>query len=190
MTNPVALSPLLAERFCELCSNAYIAWRAHRDLFDDNPNIKREKADTPAKHAFGMLSTVTQAHLLLETLKLHDPATSGGKVTLTIDFVMRFGGWSDRQNARLKPLVAQLEKFAKPLRGVRNQRLAHNDLGAILAWESMGEFEKDKDVAYFEVLEQFGGLVHEFATGRPWHFPHQVKEQFAALANSIDLDAC
>lgn len=181
-----ALSPRIVTEFCRLCGWAYEAWLNHRELFDDNPRAT-ELRDSHVGHAFARLSIVSQEYSLLQVVKLHDYAVVAGKVTLSIDYVLTYGGWSDPILQKLKALAERLEGFAAPLRSARNKVLSHNDLASVLSESQLGAFEKDADIAYFETLQEFVNVVHEEVIGGPWPFNDMVKTDIADLLAAITL---
>lgn len=89
MTRDIALL------FCQACDWAYQAWVTHKYLFDLND----KKAETLAKAvAFTeRLSTITQEYSLQQIAKLHDPGEQGKSRNLSVDFVVRFGEWGDKE---------------------------------------------------------------------------------------------
>ena len=153
-------------------------------MCDDNPR----SAAIAASHegsAFARLSIISQEYSLLQIVKLHDSAVVAGKVTLGIDFILKYGGWSDPVGSRLRDLARPLEDFAKQLRSVRNQSLSHNDLAAVLSNTTLGAFNKNDDVAYFEALQEFVDAVHEEVIGGPWPFSDIVLNDVAAFLARI-----
>lgn len=189
--NPMTgLSKLTAKRFCELCNDAYTSWITRRSLFDDNPNIGNPLPGTEAAHGFARLSEITMEHSLLQVGKLHDKAVIAGKITLSIDYVLTYGGWNDSASQRLDDLAKKLNEFAnsKSMRDARNKTLAHNDLAAVLPNTPLGGFEEDLDIDYFQTLEQFASEVWQAVTGETWSFPKQAEAFAKALADGISLD--
>ena len=82
------------------------------------------------------LSIISQEYALLQLRKLHDKAVMNGNITLGIDYVLTYGGWSDSVRPRLEVLEKELGKFAKKLLDARNKILSHNDLATIVAGAS------------------------------------------------------
>ncbi|MFN9976997.1 MAG: hypothetical protein ACK58T_44560, partial [Phycisphaerae bacterium] len=93
MGNPdLLLSRRLFHLFCTRCNLAFYSYQLHEALFDQAA-AKRLKGSA-AGAGLGRLSQLCQSIVWLEMAKLHDPAASGGDVSLGIDFVVRFGGWT------------------------------------------------------------------------------------------------
>lgn len=180
-----ALHPTIAKRFCELCNDAYEAWQTRRSLFDDNPGVDALMKSSHVGPFMEDLADTMQKFSLLLLCRLHDAAVTSGKVTLTLAYVMNYGGWTDAVSDRLRPIYRRLNEFAGLLRGVRNQVLAHNDLAALIANEPLGDFKKDADIAYFGALQEFVDIVHEAAVGGPFPFRDTVKNDVDGFLQSL-----
>lgn len=180
-----ALHPTIAKRFCELCNDAYEAWQTRRSLFDDNPGIAALLKSSHVGPFLRDLADTTAKFSLLLLLRLHDNATVAGKVTLTFDYVLTYGGWSKSVRKRLEAIHKKLVQFAAPLKEVRNQILAHNDLAALIANEPIGAFKKDADILYFKSLQEFVDILYDAAVGGPFPFRRVVKNDVTAFLASI-----
>jgi hypothetical protein len=88
-----ALSASVIVEFCKLCGWAYEAWLNHRELFDQNPRAA-ELQNSWAGDALARLSVISQEYALLQVVKLHDRAVVSGNVTLGIDYIVTYGGWT------------------------------------------------------------------------------------------------
>ena len=158
----------IALLFCEACCWAYQAWVTHKCLFDQND----KKADTIGKAiAFtNRLSTITQEYSLQQIAKLHDPAKQRGGLNVSVDFVVKFGDWGDK-DAEIKEIEARLLELWEHLKSARNKVLAHNDLEALLANEALGKFPEGEDDLYFEALQELVDAVHDrWGDGGPYPF--------------------
>src|ERR1035441_1262118 len=149
-----ALSVSVVEEFCKLCDRAHELWLNHLELFDNNPR-SAELLNSFARDEWVRLSIISQEYSLLQVIKLHDKAVMNGNVTLGIDYVLKYGGWSDSVRDRLEALEKELDGFASQLRGVRNKILSHYDLQTILADAPLGMFADGSDKKYFEALQEF-----------------------------------
>lgn len=179
-----AHSPKVILEFCTLCGWAYECWLNHRELFDDNPRADALK-NSFAGEALGRLSVISHEYSLLQIVKLHDKAIVSGRVTLGIDYILQYGGWSPEVKQDLDVLAFNLDRFASGLRTVRNRLLSHNDLTAVLSDTILGEFEKNADIAYFRSLQKFVDIVHDEVIGGPWPFNDLVKNDVAALMSVV-----
>ena len=132
------------------------------------------------------LSIISQEYSLLQIAKLHDKAVIKGNITLGIDYVLTYGDWSYSLRDRLKKLADELTDFASQLRDARNKFLSHNDLSAIVAGGTLGEFANGADKKYFMTLEEFVNTVHEEVVGGPWAFNNLVINDVAAFLATIN----
>ena len=107
----------------------------------------------------------------------------------TIDYIIRFGGWDPKTHKELIVLSDKLKELAEKLNAARNKVLAHIDLESILSDETLGEFEKDKDLEYFDTLQQFINIVHHEVIGGPFPFgADQLFNDARALVELIHKD--
>ncbi len=154
--------------FCRVCCWAYQAWVTHKYLFDQND----KKTDTIEKAiAFtNRLSTITQEYSLQQIAKLHDPAVQKNNRNISVDFVVKFGEWDDKE-AKIKAIEARLLELWGHLNPARNKLLAHNDLEALLANEALGKFPEGEDDLYFAALQELANEVHaRWVDGKPYPF--------------------
>jgi len=174
-----ALSPIVVREFCGLCNRAHELWINYLELFDNNPR-NDELMKSIAKDEWARLRTISHEHSLLQVVKLHDPAAMNGNITLGIDYVFTYGGWSGSVRSDLEKLKKELDRFADPLRrGVRNKILSHYDLATILADAPLGAFAKRADEKYFKDLQEFVDIVHGEVIGGPFPFSNNVKNDIA-----------
>jgi hypothetical protein len=179
-----ALSASVVLKFCNLCQWTYEVWLNHLELFDNNPRATELKKSF-AGEELARLSIISQEYSLLQIVKLHDKAVMNGKITLGIDYVLTYGGWSDSVRSRLEELAKQLDSFASQLRGARNKSLSHNDLATIVAGATLGEFANGADEKYFKALKEFVHTVHDEVIGGPWAFDDLVINDVAAFLATI-----
>lgn len=179
-----ALSASVVVEFCKVCGWAYEAWLNHRELFDRNPR-KSELQQSWAGDALNRLSIISQEYSLLQIVKLHDRSAVAGNITLGIEYVLIYGGWTDSIRQQLEGLAAKLNTFASTLRSVRNKSLSHNDLATIVAGATLGSFVDGEDQAYFNALQDFVNLVHDQVVGGPWPFNDLVKNDVVAFLATI-----
>ena len=179
-----ALSALVVEEFCKVCGWAYEVWVNHRELFDHNPRAA-ELQKSWAGDSLARLSVISQEYALLQVIKLHDRAVVNGNVTLGIDYIVTYGGWSNSTRARLDGLANELKELASQLRDARNKYLSHNDLATIVAGSTLGGFAPGADDRYFEILQEFVNTVHEQVIGGPWLFNDLVQNDVAAFLATV-----
>ena len=183
--NEIAWSATI-RAFIAQCEWTYEAWSTHRALFDDNSRPQSEVA-TRVVNALGRISRMTQEYVLLQISKLHDPATQGAHVNLSIAYLIEHGDWEDSRLVRLKDCQARLGELADQLRGARNKLLSHLDLGAALAGEPLGAFEADEDTEYFAVLQELALLLQDGELSSPLSFDSSALSDARALAAHLNL---
>jgi hypothetical protein len=180
-----AHSRLVVEQFCALCDKAHEYWLNYLELFDNNPR-NAELCNSSAAKEWVSLSNISHEYSLLQVVKLHDKAVMNGNITLGIDYVLTYGGWSNSVRPRLEELAKELGRFADPLRrGVRNKILSHYDLATILEDATLGQFADGDDVRYFEALQEFVNIVHDQVVGGPYPFNNLVRNDIAFFLRSI-----
>jgi hypothetical protein len=185
MTKPIdAHSRLVVEQFCALCDKAHEYWLNHLELFDKNPR-NDELMGSTARDEWIRLSIISHEHSLLQVRKLHDRAVTSGKITLGIDYMLKYGGWSDSVRSRLMGLAEGLDGLADKLEDVRNKILSHNDLATIVAGATLGEFDEGADEKYFEALQEFVNIVHDQVVGGPYPFNNIVRNDIAFFLRTI-----
>ena len=181
-----AHSAKVITEFCKHCDWAFQVWMNHRLMFDDNPRAEELQKSMGADF-LARLRTISHEYMLLQIAKLHDSSVVSGQVTLSIEYIIKYGAWSDDYAKTLKDYAKRLEKFAQNLRTVRNQALSHNDLAAILSNSNLGEFGVNEDFQYFDALQQFVNIIHGEVVGGPWPFDDLVKNDVAAFLTMVTL---
>ncbi len=182
-----ALSNRVVSEFCRLCDAAYESWRIHKLLVDDNPCFD---AMTRGKCGgfLDRISKITQEYALLQIVKLHDPAVQNNNISLTLEYVVAYGGWDEETLSQLKELQTQLDGLAKKIRPARNKVLSHNDLKSILSNAVLGSFEEGADNEYYERLQRFVGIVHDKTCGYPYRFDEIVEADVQSLLDHIPYE--
>ena len=156
------LSSDIIEEFCKLCNWAYESWVTYRTTFDDNPNIEKLRTSECSEY-FTRLRDIMHEYTLLQLMKLHDPAVMKNGINLTLEYVINYGGWDQQTILELQNLLNTLNRLMpikKSITPARNKVLCHNDLKAIIDNSPIGEFDKDKDVEYFDTLQKFVNLIY------------------------------
>lgn len=131
-----------------------------RALTDDNRRLSRLKKSHYSTFV-GVVGIVLMEYSLLQVAKLHDPAVMGQKITLSLDYVLKYGGWESATSARLQKLKTQLDGLLyvkgkrKMVKEARHEVLAHNDLAAHLSGDLKGAFTAGADKRYFRALHKF-----------------------------------
>ena len=177
---------MIVDHFYGACNWAYEAWVTYRHFFEEGRHIQRlMKVDPYAGPQLIRLAQIAKEHLLLQVAKLHDPPANRSNITLSLPYVLKYGGWPEDVRAKLDKVYDRLVKFAKPLKNLRNRILAHHDLAAILADEPLGKFGEGDDVAYFKDLQEFVDIVHDDIIGGPLPFVGTASNDAFILADRI-----
>jgi len=160
------LSRALLDCFYEQCNWTHEVWTLRRALFDGNRR-KRTLDRGPHKYFLDYLQTILTAYFMLQIAKLHDPAVASGRVSLTLDYVVEYGGWDTATKAKLVRNKRTLDKLGNVIRLPRNKLIVHNDLSTVLQGEPLGAFSRGGDISYFKSLQRFMKRVYISATGSP-----------------------
>jgi len=166
-----AIGNTVVEEFCKLCDKAYEVWVTHRTI-EDYHQLEEVK-NGPCGATLFRFYTMSTEYTFQQIAKLHDPAKQGDCFNLTLDYMIRFGGWQSEVKQKLESLLDKMNKFVryeKPdnIIAARNKLISHNDRDTILRNETMGSFEPGQDKIYFEQLQQFVKIVHENTIGGPF----------------------
>lgn len=179
-----ALSHTIILKFCKLCQWAHTAWVIHR-TFEDNLDDAVVKTRSRCPHVLSDMSIITQEYVLLQIAKLHDPAVQSGKNNLTIEYVIKFGGWDESTLFKLKELEKKLKGLKEKILDARNKILSHNDLETILNATVLGVFEKDADMEYFENLQEFVNIIYDKMVGGPYILDDRMVKNDARILVDI-----
>jgi hypothetical protein len=131
------------------------------------------------------LSIICHEYGLLQIVKLDDKADMNGNFSLGIDYVLKYGVWSDPVRSRLEELAKELKDFASKLHDARNKIVSHNDRATSEKNVPLGMFDIGADEKYFNALQEFVNTVHGEVIGGPWLFSDLVKEDVAAFLATI-----
>jgi hypothetical protein len=141
-------------------------WTLRRALFDSNRR-KRTLDRGPHTYFLAHLQTILTEYLILQIAKLHDPAVVSGRVSLTLDYLVEYGGWESRTRASLIRIKRTLDKFGTIMKLPRNKLVAHNDLSVVMQADAVGGFKVGADVNYFRALQRLMKRAYVGATGDP-----------------------
>ncbi len=182
-----ALSRALLDKLWEQCNWAHEVWTLHRALIDGN---RRKRTLERGPH-LDFITTVGKAladYVLLQITKLHDRAVVAGRVSLTLEYVVEYGGWDQVTRRKLARLKGRLDALDGKIRPARNRLISHNDLAAVLSEQSLGGFAAGADQRYFKTLHSFVSTAYQSTTGGPCApfstFKHDTQLAVAALASS------
>lgn len=161
-----SLSPMVLDKLWNTCNWAHEVWVLRRALIDDNRYKK--KLDSGDHGEFlRMIGEVLHDYVLLQIAKLHDNAVMSGRICLTIEYIVEYGGWEPAVYRQLRSLKERLDALNRKIRSARNRIISHNDLATILANEPLGGFDIGADKRYFKMLHKFVKLVYLEVSGDP-----------------------
>lgn len=161
-----ALSKLLLDRLFEQCNWAHEVWTLRRAMFDGNRR-KRTLDRGPHTYFLYHLQNILTEYVTIQIAKLHDQAVVAGRVSLTLDYVVEYGGFDVPTKKKLARIRATLDKLGSILRQPRNKLIAHNDLAAVMQDAPLGEFAAGMDTRYFQSLQRFLKAAYVGAIGEP-----------------------
>lgn len=107
--------------------------------------------------------------------KLHDPAMQNGRANLTVEYMVRFGGWDEITEQKLQELKGLLDELADKVRPARHRILSHNDLEAILSKATLGQFPEGEDTTYFRNLQDFCDVIRINVIGQKEPFTNEAE---------------
>jgi hypothetical protein len=171
----------IVDRFCDhvhwLISVRYI----YKVLFEDEQPSCRTLMERTASSFFDDLNRILHDHLLLESAKITDPATTGDDENFTVDFLVQNICWpkdkailnnmtslpDDNKDIQkeLKSLQAATGDFRKHIKRARNKLLAHLDMKIVLSGTSVGAFPEGEDRKFFAALQKLCNIAHEACFG-------------------------
>ncbi len=161
-----ALSRALLDRLWNQCNWAHEVWSLRRALIDGNRR-KRTLVRGPHIDFITTAGNALQEYVLLQIAKLHDRAVVAGRVCLTLEYVVEYGGWDEATQRKLGTLKKRLDAFEIRIRSARNRLISHNDLATVLNEQPLGSFEAGADQRYFKALQLFVSSAYQGAVGGP-----------------------
>ena len=125
------------------------------------PQARVDLLNGVATHFFGELFYIMLDHLILGVSKLTDPAGSGNRTNLSLDYV-HTGLIQDGRypQAEAEQLIKQAMSVREHLAPWRSKRIAHNDASVALGRRDVGEVIPKRIEAFFSVAQQYLDLVH------------------------------
>jgi hypothetical protein len=127
---------------------------------------------------------------LLQIAKLHDPAIMQGRITLGVEYMVKFGGWDETTDIKLQELKTKLDDLAHKIRPARHKTLSHNDLETILSEAVLGAFPDGEDDKYFENLQEFSDIIRRNVIGESLAFSEMSKRITTGLLWFFREEAC
>ena len=145
-------------KFCELVVRLRVIHRIYEELFADSDS--KEMMEKTAHYFFRDLNNVVVDYLLLQFAKITDPAATGGRGNLTVDYLVYTIQWPDEWKDQLIPLRNRAMELRPCIKDVRNRILAHNDWKTIMIGWKLGGFQEGKDKEFLDALEDLCKLAY------------------------------
>ena len=121
--------------------------------------------DRTAPSFFTHLNVILHNYILLEFVKITDPAKTMGKENFTVDNLVMSIKWPPDTQLKLSQLNDKSKAFRKYIQKARNKLLAHSDKEIFLADRSLGGFPKGEDNVFLENLQEVCDIAHEACFG-------------------------
>lgn len=135
------------------------AHRIYKELFESEET--ESLLDKTAQSFFDDLNTMLRNYLLLEFVKITDPAESNGEENFTIDNIIESVCWPTEVEQKLKVLNEKAMMFRGYIKKARNKLLAHRDKKNILSNKELGGFPEGEDERFLIILEEICNIIHE-----------------------------
>lgn len=133
--------------------------RIYKELFESAET--GSLLDKTAQSFFDDLNTILINYLLLEFVKITDPAVSKGEENFTIDNIIESVRWPTGVEEKLKVLNEEAKGFRAHIKKARNKLLAHIDKKTILSDKRLGGFPGGKDERFLTILEEIWNIIHK-----------------------------
>jgi AbiU2 len=157
---------IVLDRLWDQCNWTHEIWTLRHALIDGNRR-KRTLERGPHIDFLAATGNALQEYLLLQIAKLHDRAVVSGRVCLTLEYVVEYGGWDPATLRKLTSLRKRLDSFQEQIRSARNRLISHNDLAAILEGQPLGMFKAGAERKYFKTLHSFVSSAYQASVGGP-----------------------
>jgi hypothetical protein len=182
----------IVKRFSDQVFWLRVVRHVYEELFENEESQILMERTAPS--FFADLSTVLHNYLLLEFVKITDPAKSGKKENFTLDNLIESIDWPQDTRERLRSLSEKTKGFRKHTLDARNKLLAHTDKEVFLTETSLGEFPEREDEVFLRTLEEVCDITHELCFNRI--FGHIVVAKAGdvvnfkrALRNAVAFDS-
>lgn len=135
----------------------------YKELFEnDHMSVLMKRTATSF---FNDLNTIIQHYLLLEFVKITDPAKNLKQENFTVENLIASIDWPDEIRQKLISLNHKTKCFRKHILAARHKLLAHMDKATILAERTLGGFPEGEDEKFLEALQEICDITHEACFG-------------------------
>jgi hypothetical protein len=157
------------EKFCGQIVWLRVLRFTYKELFEQEKD--RILIEKTAPSFFSDLNIILHNFLILEFVKITDPATSRtskGKIreNLTVDNLIECIEWPEDVHEKLKSLNEKTKTFRGYTKDARDKLLAHSDKQVFLSGEMLGKFPEGEDERFLETLEEICNITHKVCFGR------------------------
>jgi hypothetical protein len=181
----------MVKRFCD-----QVVWlRVVRHMFNElfEKEEFRTLMERTAPSFFVDLNTILHNYLLLEFVKITDPAKSRKKENFTVDNLVGSIDWPQDVGDRLRLLSEKTKAFRRHTLDARNKLLAHTDREVFLTDMTLGKFPEGEDEVFLRSLEEVCDITHEVCFGSIFGqiivaMPGDVLNFKRALRNAVAFD--
>ena len=148
----------IVKKFC----NQVVWFRAVHNIYKEL--YENEEADIlmerTAQSFFIDINMILLNYILLEFVKITDPAITKWQEHFTIDNLIESIDWPQDVQQKLKSLNDKTKTFRSYTIKARNKLLAHNDKDVFLTNKILGEFPKGEDETFLKTLEDICDITH------------------------------
>ncbi len=176
----------LIDEFIARCQRAYDICNLHKKLFDENDASGPMKKE-PYYSIFGLINHATLEQSLLDIAKLHDPAMQGKNENLSLEYIIEKSQWPTDIRKEITDLKVQLdEQLFSSIKSARRKALCHHDIRTILNKKFLGDFPKDADIKYFNILEKFLHIVCQSQFNQRFTFDRWVENHISQFIDHFN----
>jgi len=184
------------EKFCGQVLWLRVVRNIYKELFEHKKD--RVLTEKTAPSFFSDLNIILHNFLILEFVKITDPATSRTskrevRENLTVDNLIESIEWPEDVHEKLESLNEKTKTFRGYAKNARDKFLAHSDKQVFLSGEMLGKFPKGEDERFLGTLEEICNITHEVCFGRIFGQilvtgPGDVLSLKRALKNALAFD--
>jgi len=145
----------------------------YQDTFDTLFDASNQKIlSETAGVFFGQVNQLFQNYIILEIVKLLDPAGKKGSRNLTVQYICET--LLDVSDKNLLELAGKLQGFRPHISAARNKIIGHNDLRTFMRSKTLSVFKEEDLRLFYQNLKEFldglsnkffGNIVGELVTG-------------------------
>jgi hypothetical protein len=184
----------IIEQFCDQCYIIRALYKEYIFLYESDNKERLDLLDKTARDFFRNLQGILKNHILLDICKITDPASSGGKSNLTIEYILKEIEQDAKSNLGLDELSDKIHKFRKCIVDARHKIIVHSDFETVKSNKTLGGFSKRDNEEFWENLQEFVNKVHMHYFNSPFILDeitdctYNVKDLVLALKKAAYFD--